>query len=90
MPLMVRTITSRKARASRIIRVRQAAQAAQHLDLDVIQGVDIRIAQLDGVLGDRLKFHQGLVPADGQDCLAGAFIFRADGGENTTAPGRGP
>ena len=34
----------------RAIQVRQTAQAASHFNLNVIQGVDIWIAQLDGVL----------------------------------------
>lgn len=48
----------------RALRVLERTQAARSFDLNVIQRIHVWIAELNSLLGDRLKLQQGLVSAD--------------------------
>ena len=40
------------------VRVRQGAEAAEHLDLEVVQRIHVRVPELDRPLDDRVSGHQ--------------------------------
>src|SRR6185295_13984531 len=67
--------------ALRPLRIREGAQPAQHLDLQIVERVDVRISQLDGALDDGLAVHQRAMPGEGEDGLAGTPMLRLDAGE---------
>src|SRR3990172_13416844 len=62
--------------------VGERAQAAQHLDLDIVEGVHVRVPQLDGALNNRIRVHQLVMARDGEDGLARAVVLGANAGED--------
>ena len=63
------------------------ALAADQLDLDERHGIDVGVAQADGIAEDGVGLEQRGLLGDGEDHAAGEFELGLEGGEDTVAQG---
>ena len=91
MPLMVAVMARSNAGLGAELEVGGAGVggsfAAEKLDLEERQGVDVRVAQADGMLEDGVGFEQGLLLGDGEDHAAGEVELVFEEGEDAGAEG---
>ncbi len=87
MPLMV-AVMARSSSGEACWPVRQGgALAAEEFDLDERHGVDVGVAQADGVLEDLVGFEQRGLAEDGEDHAPGELELGVEGGVDAVAQG---
>src|SRR5271168_3857712 len=68
-------------------RICDGALAAQQIDLDETERIDVVVAHVYGTQDYRILFQQFFLASDGEDGLAGAFEFLLQHGEDAIAEG---